>query len=49
MSVETTYIVEDDITSIPLNRSHAPGQEGTFQNEVCWEGVGQWVDYKIQQ
>ena len=36
-----THLVEEEISSIPLNWKHAPDQEETLQHQVCGEGVAE--------
>ena len=36
-----THLVEEEISSIPLNWKHAPNQEETLQHQVCGEGVAE--------
>ena len=43
-STDKTYIVEDDVTAIPVYRGHAPGQEAALDDQVGGEGAPERVE-----
>ena len=44
-----THIVEDDVAAIPLDWSHAPGEEAALEDEIDWEGISQRIYQEVQQ